>query len=144
MADWYPTLVNRAGGSLEQKLPADGVDIWPVLTEGKRSPHADILINVTPAGGALRQGDWKLVLNGNARENPDGEPDDTGQRAAERVELFNLAKDPSEKTNLAAAEPDRVRELRARLADYARQAVAPKAAPKAKDFQAPKVWGEKD
>jgi hypothetical protein len=60
------------------------------------------------------------------------------------VELFNLARDPSEKTNLAAAEPERVRELRARLADYARQAVAPKAAPKAKDFRAPKVWGEKD
>jgi arylsulfatase A-like enzyme len=144
MADWYPTLLKRAGGSPEQKLPTDGVDIWPVLTEGKRSPHADILINVTPAGGALRKGDWKLVLNGNARDNPDGEVDNTGQKAAELVELFNLARDPSEKTNLAAAEPERVRELRARLADYAGQAVAPKAAPKAKDFQAPKVWGEKD
>lgn len=144
MADWYPTLVKRAGGSLDQKLPTDGFDMWPVLTEGKRSPHADILINVTPAGGALRKGDWKLVLNGNARDNPDGELDNTGKKAAELVELFNLARDPSEKMNLAAAEPERVRELRARLADYARQAVAPKAAPKAKDFQTPKVWGEKD
>src|SRR5206468_4469337 len=72
MVDWYPTLIRRAGGSLEQKLPIDGLNIWPVLTEGKRSPHEDILINVTPAGGALRKGEWKLVLNCNAKDDPDG------------------------------------------------------------------------
>jgi arylsulfatase A-like enzyme len=141
MVDWYPTLVGRAGGSLQQKLPLDGKDIWPVLTDGKKSPHDDILINITPAGGALRKGDWKLVLNGNAKDDPDGK---VGPKKGGLVELFNLAKDPSEKTNLAQKEPQRVAELRARLNEYAMQAVAPKAAPKGKNFQAPKVWGEKD
>ena len=37
---------------------------------------------------------------------------------------------------------ERVRELRASFDAYGRQAVAPKAAPKAKDFKTPKVWGE--
>jgi arylsulfatase A-like enzyme len=141
MVDWYPTLIKIAGGSLEQKTPLDGKDIRGVLTDGQKSPHADILLNATPNGGALRMGDWKIVLNGNTRDNPDGKK--LGKKKGpELVELFNLTADPSEKTNLAAQEPDRVRELRARLDAYARQAVPPKAAPKRKGFQSPKVWGE--
>ena len=58
--------------------------------------------------------------------------------------LFNLKDDPSESKNLAAQEPERVRELRARLENYARQAVPPKATPKGPDFKSPKVWGETD
>jgi arylsulfatase A-like enzyme len=134
MVDWYPTLLKRAGASLAQKLPLDGKDIWPVLTEGKRTPHDDILINVAPGRGALRMGDWKLVVNGKAKEEEAVKD--------EVIELFNLADDPSEKTNLAERQPERVRELRGRLDAYGRQAVPPKAAPKGKTFQAPKVWGE--
>ncbi len=141
MVDWYPTLIRRAGGSLEQKLPLDGKDLWGVLTERQKSPHEEILLNVTPGGGALRQGDWKLVLNGNAADDPDGKPAEAKKKQGQ-VELFNLAADPREKTNLAAQESDRVRTLRGRLDAYAREAVPPRAAPKAKDFRAPAVWGE--
>ena len=42
--DWYPTLVKLAGGSLDQKLPLDGLDIWPVLTQGAKSPHDAMLL----------------------------------------------------------------------------------------------------
>ncbi len=48
MVDWYPTLLKLCGGKAEQKLPLDGLDIWPTLTEGKPSPHKAILINTTP------------------------------------------------------------------------------------------------
>jgi arylsulfatase A-like enzyme len=137
MVDWYPTLLRLAGAALEQKLPLDGKDIWPVLTDGKPSPHEDILFNVTPRQGALRMGNWKLVLNGNFK-------DDGGQGKAkqERLELFDLSKDPAEANNLASQQPERVTELRRRLEAYARQAVPPRSAPKAKDFKTPKVWGE--
>jgi arylsulfatase A-like enzyme len=144
MVDWYPTFIKLVGGSLEQKLPIDGKDLWGVLTEGKKSPHADILLNVTPGGGALRMGDWKIVLNGDTRDDPDGKVVEKKKKGAASVELFNLAGDPSEKNNLAAQEPERVRELRGRLEAYARQAAPPKAAPKAKDFQSPKVWGDQE
>src|SRR5207244_13124189 len=104
----------RRAGAPEQKLRIDSKDIWDVLTKGTKSPREDILMNVTPNGGALRKGDWKLVLNGNARDDPDGKPaPKKGKKAAPLVELFNLANDPSEKTNLAEREPERVRELRA-------------------------------
>ena len=139
MVDWYPTLLKRAGAATKQKLPVDGKDIWSVLTEGRPSPHEDILINVTPRRGALRMGQWKLVLNGHL---PDEDAPKKKAAAGELVELFDLAADPSEKTNLASKHPERVRELRARLETYGRQAVPPKAAPKAPDFKSPKVWGE--
>jgi arylsulfatase A-like enzyme len=152
IADWYPTLLKLAGAKLDQKLPVDGRDAWATITRGTPSPHDAILINAAPQKGALRMGDWKLVLNGGAADNADGEAD--GEPAAEKpvanktasnsIELFNLADDPSEKTNLASKNPDKVKELRARYDAFAKQQVAPKAAPKAKGFTSPKVWGEKD
>jgi hypothetical protein len=32
--DWYPTLLKAAGAPLDQNLPLDGLDVWPVLTQG--------------------------------------------------------------------------------------------------------------
>ena len=29
--DWYPTLIKLAGGSLTQRLPIDGQDMWPTI-----------------------------------------------------------------------------------------------------------------
>ncbi len=161
IVDWYPTLVKLAGGSLDQKLPLDGRDAWPTIAQGKPSPHDAILLNTTPRNGAIRMGDWKLVLNGGAGEetpietgSKDADPGakkgkKKGQKAkaiaaaaTDSVELFDLAKDPYEKNNLAKKVPDKVAELRGRLAAFAKEAVPPKSAPMAKDFKSPRVWGE--
>ena len=154
VVDWYPTLLKLAGAPLEQKLPLDGHDVWPTLTEGKPSPHSEILLNSTPRNGAIRVGDWKLVLNGGIAIGDSENDGETvaplgARRAAltstnEVVELFNLAQDPYEKNNLAPAQPGKVKELRARLDFFAKAAIPPKAAPAARNFKAPKVWGEKD
>jgi arylsulfatase A-like enzyme len=126
---------------LDQKLPLDGKDAWATIAEGKPSPHEEILNNVTPNSGAIRVGAWKLVVNGGRGQ--DAEDGAAARRAGrEAVELFNLADDLSEKNNLAATMPEKVKELRARLDAYAKQQVPPKQRPKAKDFQSPKVWGE--
>jgi arylsulfatase A-like enzyme len=133
MVDWYPTLIKLAGGSLEQKLPVDGRDVWPMLTKGAPSPHDAILSVSTqgPTRAAVRMGDWKLMVNGNA-DADSGEDDGAtkakkkGKAAAgkyEPVALYNLADDPSESKNLAAAQPDRVKAMRARLADLLKDAV---------------------
>ena len=64
--DWYPTLLKLAGASLEQKLALDGLDAWPMLTQGAKSPHDAILLAGTaPSRMAIRMGDWKLLLNAN-------------------------------------------------------------------------------
>ena len=139
ITDWYPTLLKLAGASLDQKLAIDGRDAWPAITVGAASPHDEILLNSAPNKGALRVGDWKLVLNGSAtddeaddnRATSPNDPKPPVLRATtEVVELFNLAKDPGEKQNLASEQPEKVKELRARYAALARQAVPPKNGPK--------------
>ncbi len=151
MTDWYPTLLALAGVSLKQAKPLDGFDMWPVIAGGKASPRKEILHNTAPGSGALRIGDWKLILNGHRRDT--GEADDSAKpkkkaaaqdRAGEVVELFNIAQDPYEKNNLAGQQPGKVKELHARYDVLAKEAVTPKAVQAAPAYKVPKVWGEKD
>lgn len=101
--DWYPTLIKLAGGSLKQNLPIDGGDIWPALTQGVRSPHAEeVTLSGTNRGDlAIRMGDWKLIIWTNEKFK-DKTP-----------ELYNLAQDIGEKHDLAATHPDKVKQLKA-------------------------------
>jgi len=136
MVDWYPTLIRLAGGSLKQPLALDGLDIWPCITQGKESPHQEILLNSTPATGAIRVGNWKLVINGQQGSNDEANNDPPGsdkQRPIRKrteqeikIELFNLSGDPYEKKNLAESNPKKLQELKARYDFYAQQAVPPK------------------
>jgi arylsulfatase A-like enzyme len=151
IVDWYPTLLKLSGATLEQKLPLDGRDAWPAITQNAASPHEIILLNTTPSNGAIRMGDWKLVLGGNIADSEDGggEAKKKGKKKnpaakGDNVELFNLASDPNEKTNLAASQPEKVAELRAKLAELATQAVPPKSVPMEKEFKTPRVWGQAD
>ena len=90
-------------------------------------------------GGAIRAGDWKLIVGAPGSGAGDGEK---GKGKQDNVELYNLKDDPGEKKNLAADEPRRVKKLRESYLAYAKAMAAPKAKPKPKDFQSPKVWGE--
>ena len=159
MVDFYPTLLTLAGASLEQKLPIDGKDAWATISSGGPPPDDEILLNTSPFNGAIRIGDWKLVVNGTVADEESGPPAEADRAARQRqnqrekqrkqraaadaaVELFNLAEDRSEKNNLAEKNPEKVKELRARYDALAAEAVEPKSKPKAADFKSPAVWGE--
>ena len=146
MVDWYPTLLKLAGASLKQKLPLDGRDAWATIAEGKASPHEEILLNATPNTGAIRVGDWKLILNGDNQNDEVNESESEsvkrGASSQDSVELFNLADDSAEKRNLAETNSEKVKQLRIRYDALAAQAVAPKIKPKARGFTSPKVWGQ--
>jgi arylsulfatase A-like enzyme len=154
MVDWYPTLLKLAGVTTEQSLPLDGRDAWAAITQGAASPHDEILLNTTPTSGAIRVGDWKLVINGAVGANDEeGDPPQPKAKAKGKaqakaarspVELFNLADDPYEQKDLADENPRKVQELRARYDALAGQAVPPKSAPKSPTFRSPRVWGEVD
>jgi arylsulfatase A-like enzyme len=150
IVDWYPTLVKLAGGSLEQKKLLDGRDAWPAITQGAPSPHEDILHNITPIGGAIRVGDWKLIVGGQFSEIDGGEgAGKAGKKKAgktggdgARIELFNIKDDPNEKTNLAEKNPAKLKELQTKLDAYTKATVPTKQANAPEGFKSPKVWGE--
>lgn len=104
--DIMPTLLALAGGKGDAAKPFDGKDAWATIAEGKPSPHEDILINVEAFRGAIRKGKWKLIKIA---------------LMPEKVELFDLERDPSEKENVAEKNADVVRDLEGRLLGYAKQ-----------------------
>lgn len=123
--DLLPTFAALAGA----KLPAlhDGVDLAP-LFDGRKIASRPLFwhfpaylqgygldlgspfknFRTTPCG-VIRDGDWKLIeyFEDNA------------------LELYNLKADPSEKKNLASAEPARRDELHQRLRNWRREVKAP-------------------
>ena len=123
MVDWYPTLLTLAGVSLDQSLPPDGRDAWPAIAHDRPSPHDAILLNATPQAGAIRVGDWKLIVRSpgsNPRDDVHALAGDAKPATSGSVELFNIAEDPYERHDLAAAQPAKIAELRGRYDAFAR------------------------
>jgi arylsulfatase A-like enzyme len=110
VVDMYPTLAALAGAKPGKNKPLDGMDMWPMLSEGKPSPRTEVVYNIEPMTAAVRQGDWKLVWK---------------TTLPPRVELFDLAKDISESTNLATQNPEEVQRLQARIIELATQMAPP-------------------
>ena len=131
--DWYPTLVKLAKGSLDQKLPIDGMDVWPMLTTHAASPHNAILSVQSPTKAAVRMGDWKLIsqapsVNAPAKAARAKTRVKNRQQGAETIQLYNLATDIGEATNLAEKDPQRVATMKAMLDVLLKDAV-PSGAP---------------
>jgi arylsulfatase A-like enzyme len=127
--DWFPTLVKLAGGSLEQKLPLDGRDVWPMITQGAKSPHEAILLVSSPTRAAVRMGDWKLLSNATEKDGEEAPDAGKGKRKGgaegDGVQLYNLASDAGEKIDLAAKEPERTAAMKAKLDEFLKDAVKP-------------------
>jgi arylsulfatase A-like enzyme len=104
--DLMPTLLALAGGKGDPAKPFDGKDAIATIADGKPSPHDDILINVEAFRGAIRKGKWKLIK--------------VATRPG-KTELYDVVKDPGEKENVADKNLDVVKDLEARLTNYAKQ-----------------------
>ncbi len=81
--DLFPSLIKLVGGKVPNNL--DGIDFLPSLKKGKDIKRD--LFWATEKAKAMRQGDWKLVINENSSK------------------LFNLADDITESNDLSAQYP---------------------------------------
>jgi arylsulfatase A-like enzyme len=110
VVDMLPTIAGLAGADTGKAKALDGMDVWQALGAGHASPRQDMVYNIDPGSGALREGKWKLVWT--ATLPP-------------RVELFDLNADPSDANDLSAAYPEKVAELQARVVELARSMAPP-------------------
>jgi arylsulfatase len=126
--DLLPTVARLVGAELPSHK-IDGLDIWPLLSgqPGAKNPHeAYFFWYANNQLQAVLSGQWKLQLPHSYRTlagkpgGRDGKPAPYDERKVERAELYNLANDISETTDLAAQHPDVVKRLEA-LAEQARE-----------------------
>ncbi|MBV8276746.1 MAG: arylsulfatase [Verrucomicrobia bacterium] len=108
--DIYPTLAALAGASTANCKPLDGVNVWDTIAEGKPSPRTELIYNVEPFRAAVRHGDWKLIWR---------------TLLPTSVDLYNLAEDPYETNNIAAAHPDKVAAMQQRLEALGKESAKP-------------------
>jgi len=98
--DLYPTLAELTGAGVHDSI--DGISFLPVLLGEKGQMEHDYLyweFHERNGRQALRKGDWKLVRYNVLT------PEST------TTELYNIAGDPTESTDLADVYPDIVEEL---------------------------------
>ena len=124
--DIYATILEMSGVECRKEQPRDSVSIVPLL-EGATEPTRDTFFCHFPGGPAYTQRDgeiqpgsvhniasttvrrdnWKLLRRW-----------DTNEYFPDTFELYNLAEDEGEATNLAGSHPELVRELDAMIDAY--------------------------
>jgi arylsulfatase A-like enzyme len=110
VVDLYPTLAYLGGASTAKCKPLDGLNVWDAVANGKPSPRTEIVYNVEPFRAAVRQGKWKLIWR---------------TLLPASVDLYDLSQDPSETTNLAVTNPEKVAQLQKRINELAAESAKP-------------------
>ena len=106
--DFFPTMLDLAGLPLQPKLHVDGRSLLSQLKgndTGQRTLHwhyPHYHGSSWKPGASIRDGDWKLIEFYHYNN----------------FELYNLAKDPGERTDLAKRNPRKAAELRAKLSAW--------------------------
>ncbi|NGP45298.1 sulfatase-like hydrolase/transferase [Bacillaceae bacterium SIJ1] len=103
MVDILPTFLSFAGISHEE-LDIDGKDLSDMLMKHGNTPHDQVFWEYN-GQLAVRQGDWKLIVNGHLDFDHYGEVPDA-------VHLSNVREDPGERNNVADKYPERMKQMK--------------------------------
>ena len=112
--DFFATMLELAGLPLRPNLHMDGRSLLPELKGKKGKPrplywhYPHYHGSTWKPGASIREGDWKLIKFYDQ----------------EKVELYNLKKDPSEKKDLAKKNSAKSKELENKLLAWQKQAKA--------------------
>jgi arylsulfatase A-like enzyme len=114
LVDVFPTVMELVDGSKVEQ--GSGTSLLPLIMDRSReSDRPSVLFSELGELKAIRQGDWKLVMNVQS-----------GRR-----QLFDLARDHGERENRKTSDPERVQRLEAELLEFLGSARerAPESAP---------------
>ena len=108
-ADFISTFADILDAKLPDNAGEDSYSLLPLL-QGDDKPKRETAVNCSGQGiPSLRQGPWKLILA------PGSGGWGKGGDQSQPIQLYNLANDIGEHENLAAAQPERVTEMKALL-----------------------------
>ncbi|XP_072035661.1 arylsulfatase J-like [Amphiura filiformis] len=151
VTDWFPTILSGLAGRDTMTKAIDGIDVWKAIISNSTSPRKELLHSIDPISwpkltgtAALQMGDWKLLLGNicllrdgsagrinlaNCAWYPPKESNLTFISPEEprdkKIWLFNIARDPLEKHDLATRRPGIVKRMMGRLRAYNETAVPP-------------------
>jgi arylsulfatase A-like enzyme len=109
MMDIVPTVLEAVGGPVQADL--DGSSVLPLLRQGGHGPHQQLFWSYGQQL-AMRQGEWKLVLDGLL---------DFKRPQADPVHLAHLGEDPGERVNLYQERRQIADEMEEQVRQWARQ-----------------------
>jgi arylsulfatase A-like enzyme len=107
--DLFPTLAAAAGAAMPADRQMDGINLLPTLMGEAATPKKRTLFWRSGDYRAVRDGDWKLQVS----QNPP------------RTWLFDLAADPTERTDLSEMRPDLVKSLTGMIIANGREMAEP-------------------
>ena len=122
--DLFPTLAAACGLEPPPNAAPDAVSQWPAL-RGERGPfRTEAVFESTREGDSVRVGNWKLIpwLGSGGFTPPRRRDPKPGEPAGQ---LYDLANDPGETTNLYVDRPEKVAELTAAMGRILNSPAAP-------------------
>ena len=135
IADWYPTFCKMAGVDSDDsgpgKFPVDGLDVWPIISgQTSQTAHEEIVLGFNFTGkGSIIMGDYKLIYGpqgdkcDNLMWSPLDFPCNDGPKGpnCDPYCLYNIVKDPEERTELSKTEPAMLKKLLDRYNSYSKE-----------------------
>ena len=107
--DWAATILAAAETKQHPEFPLDGIDLLPLCRNQSKEIQRTFYWRTfqRTKQKAIREGDWKYLQ-------------DEGTEF-----LFDLIRDPAEKFNLKAKNPDKLKELKLKYANWEKTVLAP-------------------
>jgi arylsulfatase A-like enzyme len=116
LTDFTATAAEITGVKLPDNAAEDSFSFLPALLgETGKAARQSIIHHSINGSFAIREGDWKLELCAGSGGWSDPRPGSPGEKGLPNTQLYNLASDIGEKTNLQADKPEIVAKMTAQL-----------------------------
>ena len=130
------TCAEITGAKLPDNAGEDSVSILPVLQGTAKGPVCEAVVHHSINGSfSIRQGDWKLELCAGSGGWSEPKPKSQAAKELPPAQLYNLAKDPGEKMNVQAENPEVVARLTKLLEKYVADGRSTPGAPQPNDVK---------
>ncbi len=113
--DFLATFADALGVPVPAGAGEDSVSFLPALLGREGALRQSIVSQSINGSFAIRDGQWKLALCSGSGGWSNPKPGSKEEKGLPEFQLYDLAADPGEKTNLAAQHPERVTSMKAAL-----------------------------